>query len=110
MLVNLLPAFGKNLLREKYWKTLPSLFISPVNINNLLVSKIVSELIIFIIPLTIILILCFIIAEASVISIIFVLLIYVLAALFMGSIGLAIGSFRMSIANPIDPIKSAAKT
>jgi ABC-type polysaccharide/polyol phosphate export permease len=97
MLVNLLPAFGKNLLREKYWKTLPSLFISPVNINNLLVSKIVSELIIFIIPLTIILILCFIIAEASVISIIFVLLIYVLAALFMGSIGLAIGSFRMSI-------------
>ena len=97
ILVNLLPTFGKNLLREKYWKTLPGLFLSPVNIYNLLISKLLSELIIFIFPLILVFILCFIIAEASLITIIFVLIIYLLASLFMASIGLAIGSFRMSI-------------
>ena len=97
ILVNLLPTFGKNLLREKYWKTLPSLFLSPVNIYNLLISKLLSELVIFIIPLIIVFVLCFIIAEASLITIIFVLITYILAALLIGSIGLAIGSFRMSI-------------
>ena len=97
ILVNLLSTFGKNLLREKYWKTLPSLFLSPVNIYNLLISKLLSELVIFIIPLIIVFLLCFIIAEASLITIIFVLITYILAALLIGSIGLAIGSFRMSI-------------
>jgi len=97
ILVNLLSTYGKNLLREKYWKTLPGLFLSPVNIYNLLISKLLSELIIFIIPLSIVFVLCFIIAEASIFTIIFVLIIYILAALFISSIGLAIGSFRMSI-------------
>ena len=31
-------------LREKYWKTLPGVFLSPVNVFNLLVSKLLSEL------------------------------------------------------------------
>lgn len=97
ILVNLLPTFGKNLLREKYWKTLPGLFLSPINIYNLLISKLLSELVIFIIPLIFVFALCFIIAEASLFTILFVLIIYILAALFIGSIGLAIGSFRMSV-------------
>ena len=97
ILMKLLPAYGKTLLREKYWKTLPGLFLSPMNIYNLLISKILSELVIFIVPLIIIFTFCFIIAEASLITIIFVLTIYVMSSLFMASIGLAIGSFRMSI-------------
>ena len=96
-LVNLLSVYGKSLLREKYWKTLPGIFLSPVNVHNLLISKLISELLIFIIPLSVIFILCFIIVKASLLTILFVLIIYVLAALFMASIGLAIGSFRMSI-------------
>lgn len=97
ILMKLLPAYGKSLLREKYWKTLPGLFLSPVNIYNLLISKILSELIIYVIPLIIIFIFCFIIAEASIITILFVLIIYIMASLFMASIGLAIGAFRMSV-------------
>ena len=97
ILMKLLPAYGKSLLREKYWKTLPGLFLSPMSIYNLLISKILSELVLFVIPLIIIFTFCFIIAEASIITILFVLVIYVMASLFMASIGLAIGSFRMSI-------------
>ena len=96
-LINLLPVYGKSLLREKYWKTLPGIFLSPVNIYNLLFSKLISELLIFVIPLGVIFILCFIIVKASLLTILFVIFIYFLAAVFMASIGLAIGSFRMSI-------------
>ncbi len=96
-LVKLLAVYGKSLLREKYWKTLPGIFLSPVNIYNLLISKLISELLIFVIPLGIIFILCFIIVKASLLTMLFVLIVYILAALFMASIGLAIGSFRMSI-------------
>ena len=97
ILLKLIPAYGKNLLREKYWKTLPGIFLSPVNVYNLLVSKILSELIMFTIPLIIVFVLCFLITKATLITILFVLIIYILAAIFMASIGLAIGSFRMSI-------------
>jgi len=94
---NLLPVYGKSLLREKYWKTLPGIFLSPVNIYNLLFSKLISELLIFVIPVSITFIFCFIIVKASLMTILFVMIIYFLAAVFMASIGLAIGSFRMSI-------------
>ncbi len=97
ILLKLFPAYGKNLLREKYWKTLPGIFLSPVNVFNLLVSKLISELFIFLIPLIVAFILCFIFSSASLFTIIFVLIIYFCASIFMASIGLAIGSFRMSI-------------
>lgn len=97
VLLKLLPVYGKNLLREKYWKTLPGIFLSPVNVYNLLISKLLSELVIYVIPLIIVFIFCFIIAEATLITILFVLVIYFLAAIFIASVGLAIGSFRMSI-------------
>jgi len=97
ILLKLFPAYGKNLLREKYWKTLPGVFLSPVNVFNLLISKLLSELFIFLIPLFVAFIFCFIFANASLLTIIFVLFIYICASFFMASIGLAIGSFRMSI-------------
>ncbi len=97
ILVHLLPTYGKNFLREKYWKTLPIIFMSPINVYNLLLSKLLAELIIFIIPLTFIFILCFLITNSSILTICAVIFIYFLAALFIASIGLAIGSFRMSI-------------
>ena len=97
MLIRLLPAYGKSLLKEKYWKTLPGLFMCPMNIYNLLISKLISELVVFIIPLIVLTAFCFIIAEASLITIIFVIIIYSVAAVFMASIGLIIGAFRMSL-------------
>jgi ABC-type polysaccharide/polyol phosphate export permease len=97
ILLKLFPAYGKNLLREKYWKTLPGVFLSPVNVFNLLVSKLLSELFIFLIPLIIAFILCFLLSNASLLTIFFVIIIYLCASFFMASIGLAIGSFRMSI-------------
>lgn len=96
ILLKLFPAYGKNLLREKYWKTLPGVFLSPVNVFNLLVSKLLSELFIFLIPLIVAFILCFIFSSASLLTITFIFFIYLCAAFFMASIGLAIGSFRMS--------------
>jgi len=97
MLIRLLPAYGKSLLKEKYWKTLPGLFMCPMNIYNLLISKLISELVVFFLPLIIIIIMCFIIAEATLMTIIFVIIIYIVAAVFMASIGLTIGAFRMSL-------------
>ena len=96
ILMKLIPAYGKNLLREKYWKTIQGIFLSPVNVYNLLVSKLLSELVIFIIPLIIIFILCFIITNATLLTILLVLVIYIMASVFMASIGLSIGSFRMA--------------
>ncbi|MBD3338489.1 MAG: hypothetical protein GF353_05250 [Candidatus Lokiarchaeota archaeon] len=97
VLNRLLPIYGKDLLREKYWKTLQGIFLSPVNIYNILLSKILSELLLFILPLTFVFVLCFVLTNSSILTILFVLFIYVLASIFMASIGLAIGSFRMSV-------------
>lgn len=97
IILGLLSRFGKNLLREKYWKTLPGIFMSPVNIYNILLSRLISELLIYIIPLALIFILCFILTGASIITILALIVVYLMAALFIASIGLAIGSFRMSL-------------
>lgn len=97
VILGLLSRYGKSLLREKYWRTLPGIFMSPVNIYSILLSRLVSELLIYVIPLTLIFILCFIITGASIITILAMIVIYLMAALFIASIGLAIGSFRMSI-------------
>ena len=96
IILGLLSRYGNSLKSEKFWKTLPGIFMSPVNFYNLLMSRLISELLIYVIPLTFIFILCFIITEASLITILAMIVIYLMAALFMASIGLAIGSFRMS--------------
>ena len=97
IILGLLSRYGNTLQREKYWKTLPGIFMSPVNFYILLLSRIISELLIYSIPLTLIFILCFIITDATLITIIAMITIYFMAALFVASIGLAIGSFRMSV-------------
>ncbi|MFX1444102.1 MAG: ABC transporter permease [Promethearchaeota archaeon] len=96
-LTNLLVTYSKSLLEEKYWKTLPVLFLSPINFYNILVSKLLSELFIFIIPLSFVIASCLIIAEASLLTIILVITVYFLSAIFISSIGLIIGSFRLSV-------------
>jgi len=46
IILGLLSRYGNTLQREKYWKTLPGIFMSPVNFYILLISRIISELII----------------------------------------------------------------
>ena len=97
IILSFISDFGKNLLREKYWKTLHGIFMSPINIYTFLLSKLISDLIIYIIPLTIIFIFCFLITGASIITILAMVVFYLMACIFVASIGLAIGSFRMSV-------------
>ena len=96
IVLDLISLYGNSFLREKYWKTLSGLFMSPVHTYNLLFSKLISELIMFLIPLSIIFVFCFIIAGASLLTIFFTIVFYLAACLFIASVGLAIGSFRLS--------------
>ncbi len=89
--------YGKSLMEEKFWKTLQGMFLSPITIPTLLLGKLLSELIILVVPLGLIFLFCFIIAQSSFVSIIFVLLIFLSSCFLMASIGLAIGSFRLSV-------------
>jgi ABC-type polysaccharide/polyol phosphate export permease len=97
IILGFIASFGKNLLREKYWKTLHGLFMSPINIYTFLFIKLFSELLIYGIPLTIIFCFCFLIIDASLITILAMVVFYLMACVFVASIGLAIGSFRMSV-------------
>ncbi|MFX1393680.1 MAG: ABC transporter permease [Promethearchaeota archaeon] len=96
IVLDLISLYGNSFLREKYWKTLPGLFMSPVNTYNILLSKLVAELIAFLIPLSLVFIICFLIVKASILTILFTLIFYLAACLFIASVGLAIGSFRLS--------------
>ena len=97
ILIDLISIYGHNFLQEKYWKTLSGIFMSPVKIYSILLSKLIVELITFCVPLFLVLIICFIIAGSSLITMISILIFYAFACLFISSVGLAIGSFKLSI-------------
>jgi len=88
--------FPTQFIREKFWKTLPSLMIAPFNRFNLLFGIFLSHLIIISIPFIFIFILCYLIYPVSFLTILFVILIYFIIALIFSSIGLIIGSFAIS--------------
>lgn len=96
IILDLISLYGNSFLREKYWKTLSGIFMSPVNTYNVLLSKLIAELIVFLIPLSLVFIICFIIANASLMTMLFTVIFYLAACLFIASVGLAIGSFRLS--------------
>ena len=99
LLESIIGEFPTQFMREKFWKTLPSLMIAPFNRFNLLFGIFFSHLIIISIPFTIIFILCYLIFPVSFLTILFVLLIYFIIAMIFSSLGLIIGSFAISKEN-----------
>lgn len=97
LIINIISIYGKSFLQEKYWKTLSGIFMSPLNISLFLIAKLVTELLVLGIPLVVVFIVCFIITQASFISILAILGIFFCSCFFIASLGLAIGSFRISI-------------
>ena len=96
LILQLVPAFGSMFLSEKYWKTLQGFFMAPVKTSQFLISKLIAELIILAVPLMIVFVSCFLIAGFSLISIFFIFLLFFSSCILISSIGLAIGSFRIS--------------
>lgn len=97
VLLNRLTAvFSSNLMREKAWKTLPSIIIAPFNRWNLLLGIFFSHLILISVPFTIFIILCYIYYPISILTLFSVLILYFILALFFSGIGLVIGIFAIS--------------
>jgi len=81
---------------EKYWKTLSAIMVAPVNKNILLFSSLISELIIYSLPLGIILIILMIFFPITIIFFLLSLLVFFLIYLILASIGLIIGVYSIS--------------
>ena len=110
-LIFLFTAFNIELLRriiqdfpddfrlEKYWKTLPALMIAPFNKVHLLFGIMLSHLIIIAIPFAVFFLLTYMISPISILTIIFIILIYLLIDLIFSGIGLFLGVFAISKEN-----------
>jgi ABC-type polysaccharide/polyol phosphate export permease len=88
--------FPNQLRREKFWKTFPAIIIAPFNRFNLLLGIFVSNLILFSIPFSLILIINYIIYPISFITFIVSLISYLMIALIFSGIGLILGIFAIS--------------
>ncbi len=96
LILEFVAIYGKSFLQEKYFKTLSGIFMSPINLSLIFFSKLITELIVFSIPLILIFAVCFLIAGVSLISMFFVIVIFLSGCILLSSLGLAIGSFRIS--------------
>ncbi|MHA1284916.1 MAG: ABC transporter permease [Promethearchaeota archaeon] len=97
LILEFIGTYGKTFLQEKYYKTLSGLFLAPMNISSIYLSKLLIELLIYAPHLILIFTICFLIAESSLLSIFFVIIIFFSACILLSAIGLAIGSFRISL-------------
>ncbi|MHA1293716.1 MAG: ABC transporter permease [Promethearchaeota archaeon] len=88
--------YHKILRHEKYWKTLPAIFISPLNKYNLLIAIFIEQLVYICIPLTIVFIILLIIYPTTAFSFCLAILIFFGGCVVLASIGLIIGSFSLS--------------
>jgi len=99
LLQRIIIALPKNLINEKYWQTLPALIIAPFNRMSLLFGNILAFLGIISVPFTIFFILCYLYYPISILTILFVIAIYILIVLVFSGIGLFIGIFAISKEN-----------
>ncbi|MHA1147604.1 MAG: hypothetical protein ACTSR8_05115 [Promethearchaeota archaeon] len=97
LILKIMVMYGNNLLQEKFWKTLPSIFISPISSYELLLSMLFAELIVYGPVLIVIFLVCFILMNSSILTMISILIVFLCASIVIGAVGLAIGSFRLSI-------------
>ncbi|MGQ4874921.1 MAG: ABC transporter permease [Promethearchaeia archaeon] len=97
LIIEYIAIYGKTFLQEKYYKTLSGLFMAPIKISSLYISKFFTELLIYLPHLILIFAACFFIAKSSILSILFIIIIFLAACILLSSIGLVIGSFRISL-------------
>ncbi|MEE9378716.1 MAG: ABC transporter permease [Candidatus Lokiarchaeia archaeon] len=99
LISNLATVLPSEFYLEKFWKTLPNLFVAPVNHVYLLFGLFFSHLILISIPFTILLIMSYIIYPISVFTLLFIIGTYFLIALIFSGIGLIVGIFAISNEN-----------
>ncbi len=99
LLKTIMEEFPKQIIKEKYWKTLTALIIAPFNRFNLLIGIFFSHLIYISIPFLIFSILCYIYYPISFITALFIVIIYFLIALIFSGLGLIISVFVISNEN-----------
>lgn len=99
LLQRIITQLPSNLVNEKYWQTLPALIIAPFNRMSLLIGNIIAFLGIISLPFTIFFVLCYLYYPISILTILFVLGIYILIVLVFSGIGLFIGIFAISKEN-----------
>jgi len=101
LLSRLYTVFINEFKTEKYWRTLEALIIAPFNRVNLLFGIFLTNLISISIPFTILLIICYIYYPITIITLLFVLLLFFILALVFSGIGLFLGVFAISKENYI---------
>ncbi len=84
---------------EKYWKTLPALIVGPFNRLNLLFGIFFSQLVLISVPFIFFFILGCLVYPISILTIIFIIIIYFFVALIFSGIGLILGIFAISNEN-----------
>jgi ABC-type polysaccharide/polyol phosphate export permease len=99
LLTTVISGFPNQLRREKFWKTLPALIIAPFNRIDLLLGIFLTNLILISIPFILFLIITLIIYPISILTLVFILFIYLLIALIFSGIGLFLGVFAISKEN-----------
>jgi len=99
LLKNIISEFPNQIRIEKFWKTIPSLIIAPLNRINIFFGIFFSHLILIFIPFTIFFIICYLIYPISFFTIISIIVIFLLIALIFSGIGLILGIFAISNEN-----------
>lgn len=99
LLYGITNTFPNQFRLEKYWKTFPALIAGPINQFNLLFSIFLSQLILLSVPFITFFIIGCILYPISVLTMIFILLIFILVALIFSGIGLIFGIFAISNEN-----------
>ncbi|MHA1695863.1 MAG: ABC transporter permease [Candidatus Helarchaeota archaeon] len=88
--------YASDLNREKIWLTLHALIIAPFNRMNLLLGIFLSHLMLTALPFSLFLILCYIYYPISSFTLLAMLFLFFLLALFFSGIGLIIGTYAIS--------------
>ena len=91
--------FPKDLILEKYWKTIPAIMIAPINKLHLLFGILVSHLIIISLPFAVFFIWAYLIYPISIFTFIFIIFIFLLVEIIFCGIGLFLGAFAISKEN-----------
>jgi ABC-type polysaccharide/polyol phosphate export permease len=99
LLQKIIGEFPNRLGQEKFWKTLPALIIAPFSRFDLLLGIFLSHMVVISIPFAIFFIFSLILYPISLLTILFVLFIYILIALIFSAIGLFLGVFMISNEN-----------
>lgn len=99
LLSGIIQKYPRNIYMEKFWNTFTALIIAPLNRFNILLGVFFSHLILMCIPFTIFFILCYILYPISILTLVFIIVIYLLITLIFCGIGLILAIFAVSNEN-----------